>query len=292
MTACSVILQMQSNMKNIVKAFAVLAGIAALAACNKYAEYNWTSYASFDTRSYNVLENVGTLEVNLNTYNISGPCTVTFSTSGTAVAGENYRIVGNESGVINFSQAGTQTLQIEIINHPYDINGALTLDLTINSVTDGVEIGALNTVHITIRDYVVVDWTYLASVWNAQDYDNGSQSGGAYKVAFTKVSDNQIALTNLWDGGETIMGTVEFDEKANTAAISFPARQVVMDASAYGYGALLLIGQNDAGSWAWAPVKATVSASGVEIGPWNLVITEGEYAGYLYGDSYSTVLTK
>ena len=279
-------------MKNIVKAFAVLAGVVSLVACNKYADYNWTSFASFDSRSFNVLENVGTIEVGLSTYNISGPCTVTLSASGNAVAGENYRIVGNESGVFNFAAAGTQTVQIEIINHPYDIDGTLTLNLTINSVSDGVEIGALKTVRITIRDFVPVDWTYLAGIWNAQDYDDGAADGGEYQVLVTKVSDTKIALTNLWGGEETIEGTIAFDTEANTAAIEFPAQQVVMDASAWGYGNLILIGKNASGSWAYSPVKATVSATGVEIGPWNMLITDGQYAGYLWATSLTTSLTK
>lgn len=279
-------------MKNIVKAFAVLAGVASLVACNKYADYNWTPFASFDTKSANVLENVGTVEVNLSTYNLSGPCTVTLTTSGTAVAGENFRIVGAESGVINFAQAGTQTLQIEIINHPDDINGALTLNLTINSVSDGVEIGTVSTFKITIRDFVPVNWNYLQGIWTAQDYDDGAEDGGEYQVLIKKVSDTKLQLINLWGGGETLEGTVSFNTEANTATLSFEPRQVVVDATAYGYGPMILIGQNDAGSWAWVPVKATASATGIMIGPWNMVITQGDYTGYLYGNSYTTALSK
>ena len=119
-----------------------------------------------------------------------------------------------------------------------------------------------------------------------------TKDGGEYQVEIVKVDDNTLTLENLWGGEEKLTGTIEFDEDANTATITFPARQVVMDASAYGYGNLLLIGQNDAGNWAYAPVKASVSIAGISIGPWNMVITDGAYTGYIWGNSYQTELTR
>ena len=150
----------------------------------------------------------------------------------------------------------------------------------------------MKTVNISIADFVPVDWAFVEGTWKAQDYDGGSADGGEYEVEIVKVDDKTLTLENLWGGEEKLTGTIEFDEDANTATITFPARQVVMDASAYGYGNLILIGQNDAGSWAFAPVKAAVSISGISIGPWNMVITDGQYSGYIFGNSYQTELTR
>ena len=279
---------MRTNNILVCAALAVLT----LASCTKKMEYNRVPWAGFDSKSFGVAENVGTVSVDLSAYNITEASTVTVTASGTAKAGENFKFVGNESGVFNFSQSGTQALQIEIINHPYETNGTLKLVLNINSVSDGMEIGANNTVTITISDFVPVDWVFLEGEWAAQDYNGGQPDGGKYGVVITKVDDKNLTIYNLWGGEETLKATVEFDTEKNTAAITIPHGQTVMDASAYGYGNLVLLGQNDAGNWAYAPVKAAVTLAGVSIGPWNMLITDGDHSGYLYGDSYTTVLTK
>ncbi|MBR3013085.1 MAG: hypothetical protein IKH60_07215 [Bacteroidales bacterium] len=278
--------------KNYILASAALA-ILTLVSCTKEMEYNRVQWAAFDTKSIGVAENVGTVEVDLSAYNVTGPCQVTVSTSGTAKAGENFKFVGNESGVFNFTESGSQKIKIEIINHPHEKNGTLTLVLTINSVSEGMFIGAMKTVTISIADYVPVDWVFVTGTWMAQDYDSGQPDGSAYEVEITKVDDKTLKLYNLWGGEETLNATIAFDSAKNTAAIAIPHNQIVTDASAYGYGNLVILGQNDAGSWAYAPVKASVTLSGISIGPWNMLITEGEYSGYLWtSGAYTTVLTR
>lgn len=287
---------MKLHMKNIVKAFAVLAGISALAACNKYAEYNWTPFVSLDFRSATVAESdpatAWTLPVHL--YNHDGACTVTYTVEAvSAKEGVDYTLA-DASGVLSFpAGTDTQNIVINISGQPGVYTGATKFVVTLQSASDDVVLGDTKSCTVTISDKdIKVDWAYLTGVWKAQDYDDGQADGGQYKVRFDKVDDETIALTNLWGGGETIFGTIEFAASGSSAKIAFDAAQVVIDATSDGFGEMILIGQNASGKWAIAPAIATISADGFVLGPWNLLITAGEYEGYLYGTSYMTEFTK
>lgn len=262
--------------------------LVSLASCTEKMEYNHVPWVGFSAKTLNVIENVGTVKVDLSAYNLTGPCSVTLSTSGTAKAGENFNILGGGSGVVNFNTDGTQTIEIEIVNHPYDDNGNLSLVLGINSVTEGVEVGAMKSVTINIADFTPVDWGFVARTWNAKDYD-----GNEYEVVIEKVDETHLTLTNLWDGGETINGTITFDAEKNTASIVFDAFQVIYNHPAYGpIGIFGITGDGSLDKEHNYAALATVSASGITIGPWIALILTGDYAYYSFDDGGETVLTK
>lgn len=277
-------------MKTIYKVFICAAALLSLASCNNKMEYKKVPFVVLSSKSASVKEDAGKVTVDVVASNLAGPCTVAYTLSGDAVAGKHYNF-SDKSGVIQFNESGKKTLQFDIINHPNEYLGNAGLKLELKEASDGVEIGAVKTFSMTILDNdIPVDWTFVEGTWTAQDYDNDAPDGDPYKAQFKKIDDTTVALINLWGGGGAIQGTIAFDAATNSATMSFPARQVVMDASAYGYGDLWLIGYD--GGWAYVPATATVTAAGVTLGPWNLLITAGQYAGYLYGSSYTTVFTK
>ncbi len=185
---------------------------------------------------------------------------VMWSSDNTEVA------VVNETGIVKALSPGTATITASAV----DGNGTATCVISVEEMT--------------------VDWTYIEGTWTAQNYDNDVPDGDLYKAQFKKIDDTTVALINLWYGGEALQGTITFDAATNSATMSFPAKQVVMDASTYGYGKLLLIGYD--GGWAYVPATAIVTAAGITLGPWNLLITAGSYAGSQFGSSYTTVFTK
>ena len=276
-------------MKTIYKVFICAAALLSLASCNNKMEYKRVPFVVLGSKSANVKEDAGKVTVDVVACNLTGPTTVTYTLTGDAVAGKHYKFADN-SGVIQFNESGSKTLEFEIINHPGEYLGNAGLKLELKEA-NGAEIGAVKTFSMTILDNdIPVDWKFVEGTWNAQDYDNDAPDGDAYKVEVKKIDETNVAIINLWGGGMAITGTIAFDAATNTASMSFPARQPVFDATAYGYGELWLIGYDN--GWAWVPAQASVTAAGINFGPWNLVITAGQYAGYLYGSSYTTVLTK
>ena len=281
-------------MKNTIKVLAIALLAAGLVSCVDRPEFTKVPYVTMYRTSASVAESAAgtTYNIPVKLYNTTEGTSVSYSISGTAKNGVDYTLA-DQSGVLNFP-AGTDSLAIpvRVTGQPGVFTGSVNMRVTLESATNGVNLGNFKSFNLTISDKDLhVDWKYLEGKWKAQDYDNGQKDGSVYEVTITKVNDTTLELYNLWGGEETITGTVAFDATATSATISFADRQVVMDASAYGYGNLILLGQSG-GQWAYAPAIASVSADGFVLGPWNLLITAGEYSGYLYGNSYTTEFTK
>lgn len=277
-------------MKTIYKVFICAAALLSLAFCNNKMEYKKVPFVVLSSKTANVKEDAGKVTVDVVASNLTGPCTVAYTLSGDAVAGKHYNF-SDKSGVIQFDESGKKTLQFDIINHPNEYLGNAGLKLELKEASDGVEIGPVKTFSMTILDNdIPVDWAFVEGTWTAQDLDNGAPDGDPYKAQFKKIDDTTVALINLWGGGNAIQGTIAFDAATNSATMSFPARQLVMDATAYGYGNLLIIGFDN--GWGTSiPAQAVVTAAGIELGPWNMFYVQGTSA-YLWAGSYTTVFTK
>ncbi len=282
-------------MKNTIKAFALAVLAAGLVSCTDKPEFSTGPFVSLYRTSATVAESVnGTVyNIPVKLYNSTAGTSVSYSISGTAVNGLDYTLA-DQSGVLNIpAGADSAAIAVRVTGQPGNFTGSRVLRLSLQSATGGVSLNNFKNFTLTISDKDLhVDWKYLEGTWKAQDYDGGTKYGDEYEVTITKVDDTTLELYNLWDGEETLTGTVKFDEGGTSATISFAARQVVMDASAYGYGNLILLGQREDGNWAYVPAVASVSADGFILGPWNVLITDGEYTNYLYGDSYTTEFTK
>lgn len=283
-------------MKKVFIYLAAVVGVGLMASCNRVSEFYTEAYASFYTASVTLSESATATDVSIPVvlFNVDDACSVTYKVEPvSATEGVDYT-VKSTSGVLNFAKGEKeQKIEVSVTGQPGVYTGNLKFNIKLEGASDGVSLGSYNTCSITIVDKdLKVDWAYLTGVWNAQDYDEGKPDGGVYKVQFTKVDESTIALTNLWGGGETILGSVTFSESGSSASIAFDARQVVIDATADGYGELILIGTNASGGWAYAPAKAKIDADGFILGPWNLLITAGEYKDYLFGNSFTTEFTK
>ena len=280
-------------MKTIKIFVATALALLTLASCDHKLHYNVVPFVALDNANFSVAEDGGTVEVGVSARNITEPVTVSYTIGGTAKDGVHYKLVNGNNGVLSFNGSGTQKLQFQIIDHPNEFLGNQTVTIALDQVPEGVELGALKSLSFTILDNdIPVDWEFIEGTWTAQDYDNGAPDGDPYKVAFKKIDDTTIALSNLWGGGTVLQGTIAFDAATNSASMAFPALQNVFDASAYGYGNLLLIGDEGAGWSTSAAALATANSGGITLGPWNMVITAGTYAGYLWGSSYVTTFTK
>ena len=127
-------------------------GLLALVSCNQKMEFNNVAFAAFDQKSVSVKEDAGTAKVDLTTYGITAQTPVTLSFGGTAKLGEDYTVSGAEGGIVTFSEAGTKSLTLNIVDHPGVYTGNLTITIKIDSVPEGVEIGALKNLTVTIID--------------------------------------------------------------------------------------------------------------------------------------------
>lgn len=284
-------------MKRLINILLTTACAAALFSCTHKYAFKSASYVIMEGTTFSVKENVGTVRIPVSAYNCDGlNGSVYFKVNdGTAVQGSDFT-VEPASGVLNFTGNGTQYIDITIIEHAGVLTGNLKFSVELSNISgDITEIGGVYAASVEIQDNdVVVDWDYVVGEWTAQDYDNGALDGSTYSVSITKKGDNALVLNNLWGGKTDLAGTITFDVENNTATMEFETLQLVFDATAYGYGPLLLLGYNPTtGNWTSSiPAYASVTSSGITIGPWNMVITEGEYTNYVYGNSYTTVLTK
>lgn len=270
------------------KANIFIAGIlllGALSACNPLGEFKSYPFARFETSAIDI-EKEDEVKIPVVAYDAEGKTgTVTFKVTNVDGEAANYK-VEPASGVLNFNGNETQNIVVKVVNHE---KTKFTIELT--SATGDFTIGGGRTFTVNMLKYFPVTWDYIEGVFDAQDFDNGKEDGTAYQVAFKKVDDTHVQLINLWGGGTVLDGTIKFDQEANTAEMAFDAQQVVFDATAYGYGPLILIGMGKDG-WDFVPAKAVASIKGITVGPWNILITEGQYKNYLYGTSYTTECSK
>ena len=90
-------------------------------------------------------------------------------------------------------------------------------------------------------------------------YDNGDDSYiYDMEIAWVENTYNRITITNLWDGGETITATVDFENKQ----IILDLEPLIGDFSAYGLGLGYIYSIDEAGNPIMAPIVCTYDADG------------------------------
>ena len=128
----------------------------------------------------------------------------------------------------------------------------------------------------------VFEDTYLFGKYKA--YDSGDDSFQYdMTIAWVENTYNRITIYNLWDGGETITATVDFENKQ----IILDVEPLIGDFSEYNMGLGYIYNIDETGSPTMDPIVCTYDAEGNIMFPDYLVyMTEvGPYA-YSYTDMY------
>lgn len=123
-------------------------------ACSRLEKFEHHTFATFNDSEYIVEETVGTLKVPVTLYNSDGNVNVVVKTvDGTATGGKDYSIVEPASGVLAFAQGETtKEITIQINNHSGEYTGNLGFSVELSSSTDGLEVGSVSAVSVTIKD--------------------------------------------------------------------------------------------------------------------------------------------
>ena len=139
---------------------------------------------------------------------------------------------------------------------------------------------------------VVIDWSRIEGLWAATDFFGDTPDGGAYPLLITKKSETACTITGLWGCPVAIQATVTFAPDQKGATISIPSGQFlcVDNFSGADFGNLLIVSGSDEWPTFTTPIEAPVTASGITIGPWDLLVGDptNYYFGYkVFGELYA-----
>lgn len=139
--------------KNII--IMAVALLALLSSCGRKVTYEYLAYATLESLSYYFNEDVEEVSIPVKIYNSSSSeirLSVT-TTDGKAKENEDFEIIYPVNGVLAFAPGETeQDIVIGIIEHPGERTGSKDFSLVIESVTEGFDVGNVNTVKLTIKD--------------------------------------------------------------------------------------------------------------------------------------------
>lgn len=126
-----------------------------LASCNRKAEYQPETFVSFHETEIMVPETEDEVFIPVHLYNPTGAkvdVSVKVS-SDDAVEGEDFEIVSPASGIISFSEdTKSVDVVVKVIGQEGVFTGAKSVNLQLESLTDGVSLGALSAAVLTIQD--------------------------------------------------------------------------------------------------------------------------------------------
>ena len=169
----------------------------------------------------------------------------------------------------------TGTIDIDLLYDNLDADG-FVLELVLEADKALINPTYGNTCTLTFKtDKVIIDWDWLVGMWTGVDSDYPE---GSYDILFSKVDDTHVTLTNLWDGGETLNGTVDFESRT----ISFEPHQLIMTYPGFGDFFFEYFDMQTDDYNSTTPVMATMSALGIELGPFAVVLD---------GEIYSAAIT-
>lgn len=280
-------------MKVIAKILVAGTAVFAMASCSRIAEFKTYPFVVMEkTGAVSVKEDAGQVIIPVTAYNNDGKTgTVTFEVNDITGAKGTAYTVEPANGVLSFTGNSSQNIIVNIIDNTGTYTGNQAFSITLTGTSGDLTLGNAYNANFTIVDNdIPVNWAYVSGTWTAFDFGDASYT---YDIEITQIDDNTLELYNLWDGGETIVGTITFDEEDNSADIWFDGSQVVYNHSTY--GPVGIFGMTEAGSLDGAngyAVHAKVTAAGISIGPWIELILTGDYAYYSFDSGGYTTLTK
>lgn len=229
-------------MKNKIKSFALLAAVAGLVACEEVGVYETAPFVSMDVRTAVVEESnpatVWSLPVHL--YNYGSATTVTYTVEAvTATAGVDYT-VADGSGVLNFTGNDTQNISVSVTGQPGVYTGNLTFQIKLASATNDVQLGAVSTCTVTIKDKdhplvaMFGEYTMCGVTYSDQFlYPEWTMTISPVEGSLTMIQIDHITPFSLayeaYVGPMPVVGTVSADMKK----ITFATPQQTGDASAF-----------------------------------------------------------
>lgn len=142
-------------MKKIINIIAVALLLLVASSCGRKVTYEYLAYATLESSSYSFDEDVEEVTIPVTIYNPTG-AEVQLSVStvdGKAKEDEDYEIISPMSGVLTFASGETtQEIVLGIIEHEGELTGSKDFTLSIASVTEGFDVGNVNTARLTIKD--------------------------------------------------------------------------------------------------------------------------------------------
>ena len=211
--------------------------VAALASCNKELTFDHHSFISMYGGNQSVSEDVGNVTIPVSIYNNKDGATITVKcTNGTAVSGTNFQLVEPSSGVINAAAGDTlKKIVVKIIDRPGIFDGNLAFNVSIDSQSEGVEVGAHDNVTITIKDndHPLVDffgeYTMRAVSLNSSGglgyyqwtVNVSAYEGNVSRLSFDNVTYFSAVAYHSYTGDCPVYGVVSDDKKT----ITFPFPQ-------------------------------------------------------------------
>ncbi len=217
---------------------------------------------------------------------------VTFEVSGVgtnpAVEGVDYEIVSEEKKVSVTDGYGTAYIQVKAIDNDF-YDKDKTFKITLKSNTAGYYISdeesgnAASVVTISDNEHPLA---IVIGSYSELDYTLEDEEEGPSDVSISPVdgSETQVAIYNFWDGGQTIMATVDLEQKT----ISILPDQVIYISGDYGDCKAIRI---DLNAGAYDPAGAIVGAyddsGNITFEAWSARVEAGTFGNYA-----SSVLTK
>lgn len=269
--------------------FLILSSVFIFSACsrNEPEVFNVDdSNVAFDTRFVARFdETKGIVKVPVILAGVSGGSEVTVTFLVDTVGLENPAEENVDFEILNrsitFTEGyGIDSVSIKVIDNDV-FSGDKSFYLKIESVTPTLKENVAISKLVTIID----DEHPLASIfgtYEAADYKlaDGTVDGGYYNVSFSAVPGrtDQVQISNLWDGGYTIIADVNLDENI----ISILKGQIVYVHSSYG-NVLAVAIDLDAGTYdTEAPITGVISNGGtITLSAWSpRVIDVGSFANY------------
>lgn len=142
-------------MKKIINIIAAALLLLVASSCGRKVTYEYLAYATLESSSYSFDEDVQEVTIPVTIYNPTG-AEVQLSVNtvdGKAKEDVDFEIISPISGVLTFASGETtQNIVIGIIEHEGVLTGSKDFTLSIASVTEGFDVGNVNTTKLTIKD--------------------------------------------------------------------------------------------------------------------------------------------
>lgn len=142
-------------MKKIINIITVALLLLVASSCGRKVTYEYRTYATLESSSYSFDEDVQEVTIPVTIYNPTG-AEVQLSVNtvdGKAKEDVDFEIISPISGVLTFASGETtQNIVIGIIEHEGVLTGSKDFTLSIASVTEGFDVGNVNTTKLTIKD--------------------------------------------------------------------------------------------------------------------------------------------